>query len=187
MSQAAVPTDEVLLARARDGDAEAFRQLVERYEGAVATTAIGMLGRGPEAEDVGQETFIRFYRSIERFRGDASLRTYLTRIAMNQALKALKKRQRLRSRFFSREENPTDAALEPVEPRDDIGERERREMVQNALQVLTPEHRSVVVLRILEGFDTKETARMLGVPQGTVMSRLSRALEKLEHVLGPLL
>lgn len=62
-----------------------------------------------------------------------------------------------------------------------------KEVVQQALQTLTPPYRSVVVLRILEGYDVKETAAMLGIAQGTVMSRLSRALEKLGDVLKPLL
>lgn len=186
MPQVAAPTDDELLRRARDGDQRAFRLLVERYESVVAATVIGMLGPGQEADDVGQETFIRFYRSIDRYRGDASLKTYLTRIAINQSLKALKKRKRWHERFFSRDEESGAELAEAVETTDVLGERERREMVQAALQTLNPTHRSVVVLRIMEGYDTRETAELLGVPQGTVMSRLARALEKLEPVLRPL-
>ncbi len=73
-----------LLRRAREGDDRAFRELVHRYEDRVAATIIGMLGPGPDAEDVGQETFIRLYRSLDGFRGDSSLATYVTRIAINQ-------------------------------------------------------------------------------------------------------
>ena len=185
MPQAADATDEVLLRRAREGDASAFRAIVERYEGTVAATVVGMLGRGPDADDVGQETFIRLYQALDRFRGESSLKTYLTRIAINQSLKALRKKQRFRLRFFSREETGIEDTLHAIEANDDIGDRERTELVHQALQVLSPEHRSVVVLRILEGYDTKETAEMLGIPPGTVMSRLARALEKLEPVLRP--
>lgn len=186
MSQTDVPTDDELLRRAQEGDQKAFRVLVDRYEDAVAATVIGMLGRGADAEDVGQETFMRFYRSMHRFRGEASLKTYLTRIAINQSLKALKKRQRLRSRFFSRdEESRTTSHLDRAD-RDVANERDQREYVNAALQTLSPEHRSVVVLRMLEGYDTNETAAMLGIPAGTVMSRLKRALEKLADVLKPI-
>lgn len=187
MPETAVPTDEDLVRLARQGDAQAFRGLVERYEGIVASTVIGMLGRGAEADDVGQETFIRFYRSLDKFRGDSSLKTYLTRIAINQSLKALKKRQRWKLRFFDSGEESTSELMLAVPAKDELGEQEMKEVVQQALQTLTPPYRSVVVLRILEGYDVKETAAMLGIAQGTVMSRLSRALEKLGDVLKPLL
>ena len=94
MPHAAQPPDEELLARAGNGDHGAFRMLVERYEGRVAATVIGMLGPGQEADDVGQETFIRLYESLDTFRGDAKLSTYITRIAINQSLKALRRRKR---------------------------------------------------------------------------------------------
>lgn len=179
--------DEALLARAREGDAQAFRQLVERYEPAVAATVIGMLGPGDEAEDVGQETFIRFYESLDRFRGEASLRTYLTRIAVNLSLNALERRRRWRSRFRSRDRE--DARLpEPAgDARADLESRENEALVRAAIDRLGPEHRAVVVLRLIEGRSTRETAEVLGVPPGTVMSRLSRALGNLEADLRSML
>ena len=85
MPESARSSEDKLLERARQGDERAFRQLVERYEGLVAATVIGMLGPGPDAEDVGQETFIRFNRALKSFRGDSSVGTYLTRIAINQS------------------------------------------------------------------------------------------------------
>lgn len=186
MPQGPAPTDENLVRLARQGDAKAFRTIVERYEGVVAATVIGMLGQGQDADDVGQETFIRFYKSLHQFRGDSSLKTYLTRIAINQSLKALKKRQGWRQRFLSTSDEPSASLIQSVVASDDLGEKETRELVQIALQTLAPSYRSVVVLRIIEGIDTKETAAILGIAQGTVMSRLSRALEKLQRVLGPL-
>ena len=80
-------TNEQLAAAARDGDMDAFRMLVEKLEPRVAATVIGMLGPGPDAEDVGQETFVRFYRALNSFRGDSSVVTYVTRIAINLAKK----------------------------------------------------------------------------------------------------
>jgi RNA polymerase sigma-70 factor (ECF subfamily) len=183
------PSDADLIDRARDGQSWAFRQLVERYEDQVAATVIGMLGPGPEADDVGQETFIRFYESLDQYRGDAELGTYLTRIAINQSLKALKRRKRWYERFWSRDADP-DAALtrEPPVPGDEeIDARDRAELVHRALEHLSDDHRAVVVLRLLDGYSTRETAEMLDIPEGTVMSRLYRATSTLESLLRPYL
>jgi RNA polymerase sigma-70 factor (ECF subfamily) len=190
MPHAAEPTDEELLDAARRGDSRAFRLLVERYEGKVAAVVVSMLGPGPDADDIGQETFIRLYKSIDQFRGDARLGTYITRIAINQSLKALKRRKKWRERFFTRDSDRTtadDALVDEsaVDSGDAVFEDERRDMVQRALRRLNPEHRSVVILRILEGYSTRETADLLAIPEGTVMSRLSRALSKLEAWLDP--
>ncbi len=179
-------SDTELVEQTRAGQEAAFRELVNRYEPRVAATVIGMLGRGQEAEDVGQETFIRCYQSLGRFRGDASLGTYLTRIAMNLSLNAIKRRKRQRWRFVSRD-GETDYPLpEPAfdgEAWDDA--RERRRLVHTAIEKLPPKHRAVVVLRIIEGFSTQETADILDIPLGTVLSRLSRAQSKLKDLLGP--
>jgi len=187
MSDAIRPTDEELLAGARAGDQRALRQIIERYEGKVAATVVGMLGAGPDAEDVGQETFIRFYRAIDKFRGESSLATYLTRIAINQSLKALKKRRKWHERFLSRD----DESLSFSEP-GESGEKaieavDRQRIVHEALQRLNPDHRAVAVLRFMEGHSTRETAVILGIPEGTVMSRLSRATDKLGDLLRPVL
>jgi RNA polymerase sigma-70 factor (ECF subfamily) len=190
--------DEALLARARAGDERAFAAIVERYEARVAATAIGMLGPGDEAEDVGQETFIRLYRSLDRFRGDASLATYLTRIAMNLSLTALRRRRSWFARFVPAgtgrgmhgsvehrpgpgvEAMPAGASGNALES---LLREERRERVRAALEGLKPEHRAVVVLRWIEGLSTREAADALGVPEGTVMSRLSRAMDRLGTAL----
>lgn len=187
MPHVVLPTDEELLDRARRGDQYAFKLLVERYEGKVAATVISMLGRGPEADDVGQETFIRFFKSLDSFRGEASLGTYLTRIAINQSLKAIKRKQTWTQRFFSRDEGGENLYEPVADENEPMEEQERSELVQQALQLLNPDHRAVVILRLLEGYSTKETAAILQLPEGTIMSRLSRALAKLEKILGPIL
>ena len=179
-----VPTDEELLERARDGDDRAFRALVERYESVVAATAIGMLGRGEEAEEVGQVTFVRFYRALDQFRGDAALGTYLTRIAINLSLNAIKRRKRRRDRFVSRDQferldEPAVDASEALETFD------RAELVRRAIHELPEPFRAVVVLRMMRGFSTRETADLLEIPIGTVLSRLSRGQDRLRAMLAP--
>ena len=177
------PSDLELTRRARDGDDHAFRELVERYQGRVAATVIGMLGPGPDAEDVGQETFIRFHAALGRFRGEAALGTYLTRIAINLSLNASKSRQKARWRFWSLDSDD-DPAPAPVTDGAALQDQaDTRAEVQAAVQQLKPDHRAVVVLRMIQGYSTRETAEALGLPEGTVLSRLSRGMANLKRIL----
>lgn len=175
-------TDHELIERARDGDNSAFAELVKKYESQVAAVVVGMLGDRDAADDVGQEVFIRFYKALRGFRGDAGVGTYVTRIAINLSLNELKRRKRRRS-FFSRSED--EPAVFKVRT-DEIPESfENHELVNKALQKLEPDFRAVAVLRLIEGYSTEETARTLNIPLGTVLSRLSRAQKKLQEYLTP--
>lgn len=175
-------TDEELVIAAREGDDDAFKEIVVRFEPIVARTVIGMLGDCAEADDVGQETFIRFYKALPRFRGDSSVKTYLTRIAMNLSLNELKRRKRRRLRFATKPvEEYHDLADEKQERAGDVD----KERVWMAIGELEDKFRSVVVLRLIDGYSTEETGRILGIPLGTVLSRLSRGQKKLRELLGP--
>lgn len=191
MSGSEPETDVQLIARARDGDTAAFRILVERHEGRVAATVIGMLGPGADADDVGQEVFVRFYRALGDFRGDAALGTYLTRIAINLSLNALKRRQRYRERFVSAERPPLEpgGAPRPEEPPDAAPDAIVRsglaDAVQDAIATLPDEQRAVVLLRLVQGHSTREAADLLQIPEGTVTSRLTRARATLQDLLEP--
>lgn len=181
------PSDEALLQRCREGDDRAFRLLVDRHYAALFATAVGMLGSDLDAESVVQDGFLRFYRSIDKFEGRSSLRTYLSRIVMNQALKQLQRRKRWYHRFVSSDERESESFEGIVDS--EVSRIEAEEMasaVRRAVQSLKPEFRSVVVLRFLNGCSTQECAEILDLPQGTVMSRLSRALDKLAPLLKDL-
>jgi RNA polymerase sigma-70 factor (ECF subfamily) len=175
-------TDDQLIQASRQGDENAFRQLIKQYESRVASTVIGMLGNCPEAEDVGQETFIRFYNSLKNFRGDASVGTYLTRIAINLSLNELKRRKRKSLLFFRK---LSDDDFDIADENNETGFDDKKELVQHAIQKLEPKFRSVVVLRLLDGYSTAETAEILKLPIGTVLSRLARAQQKLKDILMP--
>ena len=172
--------DGELLRRSREGDFTAFSELVRRYESKVAATVIGMLGPGDEADDVGQETFIRFHHALKSFREEASVGTYVTRIAINLSLNELRRRKRRRLLFRS-----SDIENESEEPATDEApdQFDRKEIVAHALNALEPKFRVVVTLRLMEGYSTEETAELLGVPIGTVLSRLLRAQKKLQKFL----
>ncbi|MEM6632111.1 MAG: sigma-70 family RNA polymerase sigma factor [Bacteroidota bacterium] len=176
-----IVSDDVLVQDARQGDKDAFKKIVIKYESQVAATVIGMLGPGPVAEEVGQDVFIRFYKSLGQFQGRSSLGTYLTRIAINLSLNAIKKQKRSQKLRFS---NPFES--QPQDPSDGKEQERRRdinELVQFALQQLRPEFRSVVVLRLVDGYSTEETAKMLNIPVGTVLSRLARGQKKMRELI----
>lgn len=175
-------TDEKLVSAACQGDQEAFKELVKRHEPRVATTVIGMLGNCPEAEDVGQETFIRLYKSMEKFRGESSLATYITRIAINLSLNELKRRRRRALLFYKKS---PEEIYELPDTKANSQENDDKEAVQRAIGKLENKFRSVVVLRLIDGYSTDETAQILNIPVGTVLSRLSRAQKKLKELLIP--
>ncbi|WP_456424620.1 RNA polymerase sigma factor [Rhodocaloribacter sp.] len=179
--------EQALVARASAGDRQAFRTLVERFERDVAATVVAMLGSGAEVDDVVQEVFIRFYEALPQFRGEAKVSTYLKRIAINRSLDELRRRKRTLARFLSRDDASASVPEQGAEGDDEVERRERRALVHRAIQSLPPKHRAVVVLRLIEGYSTEETAEMLGVAYGTVLSRLNRARNKLKTVLKPYL
>jgi RNA polymerase sigma-70 factor (ECF subfamily) len=149
----------------------------------VAATVIGMLGYCTEADDIGQETFIRFYQSLDKFRGESSVGTYLTRIAINLTLNEIKRRKRRSALHWSRE----DEKMENVpDDHDRKNLKELKEIVHKGIRQLNPKHRTVVVLRLIQGYTTQETAQILHLPVGTVLSRLARAQEQLKKILTPL-
>jgi RNA polymerase sigma-70 factor (ECF subfamily) len=174
-----------LLARIRSDDPGAWKEFVVRFEPVVAATVIGMLGPGPDAQDVGQEVFIRFHRALASFRHDAGISTFLTRTAMNLSLNAIKRRSRMR-RWFS---GPPDETLVAgsVSPGEQLERTQQVEAVQASIRRLPADYRAVVVLRFLRGMSTRETAELLGIPQGTAMSRLARAQKRLREDLTSVL
>ena len=176
-------SDEQIIEQVKNGNDSAFRELVLKYESRIAATVIGMLGNCSEAEDVGQEVFIRFYNAIEKFRGESSLATYLTRIAINLSLNEIKRRKR-KNLFFIRQD---DFEVENTAESDDKNYDDVNELIQQAIKELDPNFRSVVVLRLIDGYSTEETAKILKIPIGTVLSRLARAQQKLRKKLAPLL
>lgn len=166
-----------------DGDDQAFRKIVETYIDEVSRTVTGMLGPGPEIDDVVQEVFIKLHRSLGSFRGDSSLKTYLVRMAINKSLDALRKRKRSRwLQPFSPEDHWEPTADEVSDS--SLTHSERHATLRHAVDRLPDGQRAVVVLRLIEDYSTEETARILDIPYGTVLSRLKRGVEKLKKELG---
>lgn len=178
-------SDEIELVKASlNGDKKAFGQIVARHQKMVARTVKGMLGDSVFAEDVGQEVFIKLYYSLSEFRGEAKLSTYIQRIAVNLTLNEIKKRKRFFSMFSQKGNNEMhefEVADHNTEER-----RDASEIVNKALLAMDPKFRIIVTMRMLQGYSTKETAEILDMPLGTVLSRLSRAQAQLKDILKKL-
>jgi RNA polymerase sigma-70 factor (ECF subfamily) len=178
-------TDENELIKASiNGDKLAFSEIVDHYRKLVARTVKGMLGDSVFAEDIGQEVFIKLYYSLPEFRGEAKLSTYIQKIAINLTLNEIKRRKRFFS-MFSQKGNSEMFEFE-VADTDDQERRDATEIVNKALMSLEPKFRIIVTMRMLQGYSTKETAEILNLPLGTVLSRLSRAQEQLKGVIEKL-
>lgn len=173
-------TDEQLIRACLEGNIEAFRGIIERYEARIASVILNMLGDCPEADDVGQETFIRLYKNLNKFKGKSSIATYLTRIAINLSINELKRRKRNNLRL----ERITDTHHDTIASNHQETDALLKQHVKKAIQGLEPGYRAVVTLRLIEGYSTRETAEILNIPIGTVLSRLARAQEKLRKDLS---
>jgi RNA polymerase sigma-70 factor, ECF subfamily len=173
-----------LVKAAIEGDKNAFSQIVDRYQNMVARTVKGMLGDSVFAEDIGQEVFIKLYYSLSEFRGEAKLSTYIQKIAVNLTLNEIKRRKR----FFSMFSQKGNAEMYEFEVADHDHENmsDAKELVNKALASLEPKFRIILTMRMLQGYSTKETAEILDLPLGTVLSRLSRAQEQLRDILNKL-
>ena len=173
-------SDTELIAAVKSGNQRAFGEIVRRYEGIVASTTISMLGPSSEAEDAGQETMIKLYKSLDRFKGQSKLSTYVTRIAINTSLDSLRRRKKQVSRFFSMTDDESTKWDNYIASDSDQGrDFELKQAIGKAMASLKPEFRAVAVSRLIQGFSTREVAVMLGIETGTVLSRLSRAKAQL--------
>lgn len=181
-----------LISRAANGDLDAFDALVARHQDKVYGLCLWMLANPDDAGDAAQDAFVRAFRALPRFRGDARFGTWLHRIAVNVCYDASKRRGR-QPRAFSQlapsddnEMSPDDApAPREAEPSELLARRERQTIIRAALSTLSPPHRAVLTLFDIEGRSYEEASAVLGVPMGTVKSRLNRARDALRRALEP--
>jgi RNA polymerase sigma-70 factor (ECF subfamily) len=182
------PNDDALLVeRARAGDTEAFRELVERYSARIFRLAYRILGDEPGAEDAVQETFLRAYRSLSRFDARSQFATWLHRIAANTSVEILRKHQRSRPERTG-EEAGTASPLPSQAPGPDRRalSQEVERAVRGALADLSPTERAAFVLRHFEGRSIAEVCGALGLRESAGKQAIFRAVKKLRRVLEPL-
>lgn len=169
--------DEVLLARYKQGDAHAFRELVERYTGPLYNLAFRLLHDQMEAENVAQEAFLRVILSLDRVRLDLPFKPYLFRIAVNHCYDILRaNRTRVSVDIDAAEEIAQDAP----EIVDLIEKQDLSLRLHAAIEALPPHYRTVIILRYLNEFSYEEIAQTLNLPLNTVRTHLRRAKEQLK-------
>lgn len=178
----------------RGGDPQAFARLVALHEGMVFNLAARLLGDPEEARDASQEVFLQVFRTLARFEGRSSLRTWIFRIVVNQCRNRRRWwRRRRQDRCCAIEdltpaqEARLPAAAQGESPYDSARRREQSRHVQAALLRLSFDHRAILLLREVEGLSCEQVAAALRVPEGTVKSRLARAREALRRELVAML
>jgi RNA polymerase sigma-70 factor (ECF subfamily) len=190
------PFESALVARLRAGDMDAFDQLVEEYQPLVYALALRILNDAEDARDAAQETFLKIYRHFANFRGEASLKTWICRIAINQARSAERWRRRRRRGDTTSLDAPLglDWSAEPRSPidylqsgrptpEDETLSRERGRQIESGLRRLKKDFRIAVILRDIEGLSYEEIAWVTEVSVGTVKSRIARGREMLREAI----
>ena len=191
--ESSIEADRDLVVRARAGEQEAFAEIVRGYQRRVYGVAMKMTRRHEVADDVAQDTFIRAYRSLDRFELGRPLGPWLVKIAVNLSINYLNGPTKREQSMYT-EDRPDgpwepqvheDASREPLEsnPARSLMSAEFAAALGRALEKLSPEHRAVFMLKVDEGMRYAEIATTLGISRGTVMSRLFRARAKLKNLL----
>jgi RNA polymerase sigma-70 factor (ECF subfamily) len=167
-----------VLNRARRGDQEAFAHLIRHYDRGLRTLAYRLLGDRDRMDDALQDAYVKAFRALPRFRGESKLGTWLYRIAYNACLDELERGRRVvHLPLDELGEHPAPTA----DPADAAG---ARQDLEAALGSLSREERAAVLLVDADGFDYRDAGEILGVPAGTIASRLNRARARLRHALA---
>ena len=190
----AAADDAELVRRALSRDEAAVRAIMQANNRRLYRLARGILRNDTEAEDVVQDTYVRAFTHLEQFRGDSSLSTWLSRIAMNEALGRLR-RQKPGVEWSELEKSAPQAQIIPFplassdDPERSMAQREIRDVVEHAIDDLPEPFRLVFITRVIEGMNVEETAEILGLKPETVKTRLHRARnllrDNVERKIGP--
>lgn len=174
-------TDEQLMLRLKGGDRQAFSALVERYRDRIVSFAYRMVGNAELAQDVAQEAFVRVYKSAGTFRDDGRFSPWLYKIASNVALSEKSKRAREALNVDYEGLEDTQESSDDVEG--SVLAKLTAQQLSRGIAKLTAQHKTVLVMHVYQGLTYVEIAESLGIPTGTVKSRLFYAIRKLRDVI----
>jgi RNA polymerase sigma-70 factor (ECF subfamily) len=179
-------TDEELVTRSRGGDADSFNQLILRWERPIYALAYRVIGREEDARDVAQETFLRAFRALPGFKGQAKFSSWLYRIALNLCRDWIRRQRRAPVVQMPEGVDPSEfaAETEPAESIEDlVARRELSDIVEEAMKILPEEQRTAIVLKEYHGLTFQEIADLQSVPLSTVKTRLYQGLSVLRRHL----
>lgn len=180
------PSDIDLIRQCRDGATEAFGVLVERHQDRLYAGLVRMLGSADEAREAAQDAFVHAYQKLDTFQGNAAFSTWLFRIAVNAAFSRQRRSRRYRASLNGagdeRGFEPADhrTGCDPAQP---LEQSETQQIVQQALAALPDDFRTALVLKEIEGLRYEEIAEVVGVPIGTIRSRIHRGRNELREKL----
>jgi RNA polymerase sigma-70 factor (ECF subfamily) len=167
--------DDELVARARSGDLDAFAELVRRYEHRVRGVLFRLLDDERDVEEATQDAFVQAWRNLDRFRGDATIFTWLYRIAANEALARLRRKQLPLTPLEEGERGPPVAAGPAADPQRAAEGSELHAFLAGRIRALPPEYRAALALRDLVGLSNQEVADVLDITVAAAKSRIHRA------------
>ena len=179
-----------LLRYAIKGDVESFEKLIERYQSKAYNIALRMIGNEEDAKDVIQDAFIKIYRSLHKFRGDSSFYTWIYRIVTNTCYDFIKKQNKRNNNTISltNYQNSLEGEVEDIkderhQPDIIMDSKEDSTHILDCLHKLSYDHKTVIILRDIQGFSYDEIAQILNCSEGTVKSRINRARISLKEII----
>ncbi|MCC5911761.1 MAG: sigma-70 family RNA polymerase sigma factor [Clostridiaceae bacterium] len=180
--------EKTLIEKSQKGDVESFEILITSYQKTAFNIAYRMLGNFEDANDITQEAFIKVYKSIDKFKGESSFTTWLYAIVNNICLDFLRKKKKIKiisiDKSQGNENYQREIPDETNTPEVLFEKKEVRRTVQDAINQLKDEHRTIIILRDIQGFSYEEIAEILDISTGTVKSRISRARRSLKVIIG---
>lgn len=178
-----------LLKKSKNGDIEAFEELIEAYQKKVFNIAFRMIGNYDDASELAQEVFIKIFKGIKSFKEESTFSTWVYKITTNVCLDELRKTRNKKSISLDEELKLDDGEVQiqivdqRPSPETLFEQKEIKKTVKKAIDNLSHEHRIVIILRELNGLNYEEIAKILKCPVGTVKSRINRAKQELKEIL----
>lgn len=176
-------SDQQLIAKTLEGQTAAFGILVRKYQNRLFNSMVHLLRNSSDAEDVVQDAFLLALRKLDSFQGNSQFYTWLFRIARNTAISKLRRKKPTVSLEFTDSQPRLDFPDDGPAPSTDMERRERRTGLMRAMDLLSSEHREILILREMEEQNYETISEILGLPVGTVRSRLHRARSQLKELL----
>jgi RNA polymerase sigma-70 factor (ECF subfamily) len=179
-----------VLQRAKEGDRKAFEEIYQLYNRRIYNAVYGMLGDADDAQDVTQDVFMRLHDALPTLRADEAFSTYLYRIALNLCRDRARRKKRVRFQSIDTPRADSEGDVEPMDfpdqgklPEEKLTNDELQTRVRQAVQTLSDDHKAVIVMHHFQGMEVNDIANILGVPTGTVKSRLARGRDQLHRKL----
>ncbi|AEV69215.1 sigma-70 family RNA polymerase sigma factor [Acetivibrio clariflavus] len=184
-----ISNEKDLVERAKSGDLEAFEQLIIGCQKKVFNIAFRMVGNYDDANELAQEVFIKAFRSIKNFKGDSSFSTWIYRITANVCLDELRKRKNRTIVSLDQDIELNDGDVKRQMPDNaptpdmEAESNEVKSIVNESIQQLPDDYKSMIILRDIQGFSYDEISKIVNCPEGTVKSRINRARQALKKIL----